>query len=431
MTPGSPVFDTSPVTYRTVLRNGEFRALIGAEVLSLFGDQLARVALSILVLDRTHSALLSALTYAATFLPWLVAGPLLGVFADTRDRRDIMVLCDLVRALLVFAMTLPGVPLAVLFVLLFLTSLLAPPFEAARSAMVPDILHGEEYIVGQALASIVYQAGQVIGLAAAGLLVRLLTERGSLALDAASFLGSAIVVGLLVKSRPAHLTADEADQTGSWQRISEGWRVVSGSPVLRRLLGLAWLAAAVTVVPEALAVAYTGTLHRGPSTAGLLTAALPVGVVLGAWIIGSLVRPAKRIAYLRPMALLAVGGVSLSVLNPGVEVTWTIWVAAGVGAAFQIPANAAFVAAVPDAVRGRAFAVAQSGLQVFQGLAIVITGALAQEIGVGHVIGAAGIFGILGVGLLCFRWPPALTHKTGLASEQELALLNPVLVGAR
>lgn len=49
-----------------------------AEVLSLLGDQLARVALSVLVFDRTGSALLTGLVYGLSFLPALVAGPLLG-----------------------------------------------------------------------------------------------------------------------------------------------------------------------------------------------------------------------------------------------------------------------------------------------------------------------------------------------------------------
>jgi hypothetical protein len=69
-------------TYRGTLAVGEFRAIWLAELQSIFGDQLARVALSVLVYQRTNSAALPALTYALTYLPDLIGGPLLAGLAD-------------------------------------------------------------------------------------------------------------------------------------------------------------------------------------------------------------------------------------------------------------------------------------------------------------------------------------------------------------
>src|SRR5258708_19418067 len=62
-------------TFREVFAVREFRALWLAQLLSVAGDQLARVAMTVLVFDRTHSALWTALTYPVTFLPWVI-GPL-------------------------------------------------------------------------------------------------------------------------------------------------------------------------------------------------------------------------------------------------------------------------------------------------------------------------------------------------------------------
>jgi hypothetical protein len=75
-------------TFAAVFGVPEFRVLWLAEVLSLLGDQLARVALVVLVFDRTGSALMTGLVYALSFLPALVAGPLLGGLAagSTRPR---------------------------------------------------------------------------------------------------------------------------------------------------------------------------------------------------------------------------------------------------------------------------------------------------------------------------------------------------------
>jgi MFS family permease len=78
--------------YRDVFASEEFRALFAAHILSVVGDQFARVALAVLVFNRTASASLTALVYALTFLPSIVGGPLLSGLADRFPRRRVMVL---------------------------------------------------------------------------------------------------------------------------------------------------------------------------------------------------------------------------------------------------------------------------------------------------------------------------------------------------
>ena len=85
-----------------------------------------------------------------------------------------MVACDVVRAVLLCAMSLPGTPLWVLCALLFLTELCSPPFSAARAALMPDVLPGDLYVVGTAIGNVTYQVGQVAGFALGGLLVALI-----------------------------------------------------------------------------------------------------------------------------------------------------------------------------------------------------------------------------------------------------------------
>src|SRR4051794_32811139 len=91
------------VTFGDVLANREFRAMYVAQALSVVGDQLARIAVALLVFGRSHSALLTALSYGLSYLPWIVAGPLLAGYADRLPRRSVMIFCDVVRTLLVLA----------------------------------------------------------------------------------------------------------------------------------------------------------------------------------------------------------------------------------------------------------------------------------------------------------------------------------------
>src|SRR3978361_2570218 len=86
------------VTFAAVLRVREFRVLWLADAQSAIGDQIARVALSVLVFERTESAVLTALAYALTFVPAMLGGVLLSGLADRLPRRPVMVGCDLIRA---------------------------------------------------------------------------------------------------------------------------------------------------------------------------------------------------------------------------------------------------------------------------------------------------------------------------------------------
>jgi len=115
-------------TYRDVFAVREFRALWFSEVLSVAGDRLALVAITLRVFYYTRSPLLTAVAYAAGYVPWVIGGLFLADVADRRPRRSVMVVCDVVRTVLVAGMALPHVPIWVLVALLFATTMFAPPF---------------------------------------------------------------------------------------------------------------------------------------------------------------------------------------------------------------------------------------------------------------------------------------------------------------
>ncbi|HVE63785.1 MAG TPA: MFS transporter [Mycobacteriales bacterium] len=393
-----------PGRYSEALKVQEFRALYLAQVASGIGDQVAKVALAILVFDRTSSPFLAALAYAAGFLPWIVAGPVLSPLADRLPRRRVMVVCELGRAVLFGAMALPGVSIPALFMLLLLASLLAPPFEAARAATLPDVLPGDLYVVGSSLGAISSQFVQVLGFAGGGALVALVGARGALGLDAVTFALSGLLLMVRVVSRPPAATGARPTLVAD---IRDGSRVVFASPVLRSILLLAWVGAAFSIVPEGLAVTYADSHGAGPVATGLLLAANPVGAVVGAFVIGRLVAPFRRLRLMLPLAALTFLPLLGTVVHPPVPLACLLWAVSGVGLAFQLPANATFVATVPVESRGRAFGLAQSGLHVFQGLSLTAGGALVQVLPVQGVVTLSGVVGLSAVALLARTWPHA------------------------
>jgi predicted MFS family arabinose efflux permease len=374
----------------------EFRALWAAELVSVAGDQVARVGLSVLVYGRTGSAAWAAATYALTFLPALLGGVLLGRLADRYPRRTVMIICDVLRAVLVAAMALPGVPLVALCGLLVAVVLLAPPHTAAQGALLPDVAPGPAFEAALAVRHVTNQTAQVGGFAAGGLLVAALSPAVALLVNAATFALSALVVRVGVAARPVPGGSGSGPlPTPSWLADTrEGLGTVLRHPRRRVLVGAVWLVGCF-VLPEALAVPYAGQLGLDTAAAGVLMAADPAGSVVGAWAFTRFVPDRLRSVTVGPLAVAAALPLGLCALCPGLAATVLLW---GVSGAFAtaclVQSQADFVRVTPPEVRGRAIGVAASGLITVQGLAILAGGLAAEAWGTRTAVAVCGVVGI-------------------------------------
>ena len=389
--PGPPEQAAGPerATFRTVWASGEFRALWAAQVLSVAGDQLARVALTLLVYDRTRSALLAALTFVASIVPQFVGGVMLAGLADRWPRRELMIACDVGRAVLVVVMALPGVPVAVLVGLLFVVTLVGAPFTAARAALYPDILAGDTYVLGSAITFTTMEAAQVAGFGAGGVVVGLFGVRASLAADAVTFLLSAAFTLAWVQHRPAVV---RESRHGGFSLA--GVRLVFGAAALRTPMLLGWLAA-FTDVYEGVAVPLARELGGGAAAAGAILASGALGASAGSVAFGRLVRPEARLRWMSPLAAAACAGLGLFVLRPGLTGALLILTATGGLCCYQLAANAAFVTAAPVDRRSEAFGIAQGGITLGQGTVMIMAGAVAVWLSPETVIAVTGGLGAL------------------------------------
>ena len=376
-----------PATYRSLFSERQFTALFIAQAISLTGDQLARVAIATLVFTETGSAFLTALVYAVTYLPWLVGGPLLGGLADRLPRRAVMVSCQLTSAVLVALMAVPGMPLIALAALLFVVILAESPFLSARASLLVDVLPDDRYVLASAMNQLTIQAAQVVGFAAGGALIRLIGPRDALLVNALSFLVSAVLVRFGVRVHGAIVSVQLGN---SWERMKTGAKVVFGDPRLRGLVLLGWLAT-FWVVPEGLAAPYA----KGDSTAiGLLLASQPIGSVVGGVVLSRLVRPATRLEVMGWLAVMSCLPLVFFFTTPPLPLAVGLLVISGIGTTYNLPANAAFMQALPAERRGQAFGLVSAGLVAGQGISIALAGACAELTSPGVVIGVAGVLGV-------------------------------------
>ncbi len=388
-----------PATYREVFGVREFRFLFGAHLLSLVGDELARVALAILVFDSTDSPFLAAATFGISYAPWLIGGPFLAAYADRLPRRTVLVVTELARGVVIGALVIPGLPLWLMLVLLFGASLLAPPFESARSALMPDVLTGDRYAVGTSVTNISTQVAQVLGFVGGGVLVLTISARGALAVDAVTFLVSGVLVRWGVHDRPA-AGGKPGVARSLWRETMDGLRILTASRALLGIVALLWVGQLFVTAPEGIAAPFVAEFGHGSVGVGLYLAAGPFGLVIGGVAIGRFCPPGLRERLTYPLAVFSVIPLIFAGLVDNFIGVLILFVLSGFGASYLIPLNVSFVRAVPAEFRGRAFGVAVSGLYACQGIAIVAAGGAAERLSPGAVVTWSGVLGLIALLLL-------------------------------
>ncbi len=402
-------------TYREVFAVREFRALWSSVILSTAGDRLALVALTLLVFDRTGSPLLTAAVYAVGYVPWVVGGLFLADLADRYPRRAVMVVCDASRAVLVAVMVLPHLPIAVLVALLFVATLFAPPFDSAKASVTPDILSGERYVLGTAVLQTTMLTGEVLGAVGGGVAVAFIGVRSSLAIDAATFVLSGLIIGLGLRRRPAAARQQPA-RPAVLARMRDGFRLVFGDRALSTLLLFGWLIVFYSV-PAGIAAPYAASLGGGPIATGLIIAATALGTMLALPLFTRAVRPRQRINAMGPLAVLTCGTLVIIAARPGLVVSLAIFAASAAFGVYQVAANTAFVIRVPPPRRAQAFGIANMGVVVGQGAAYVAAGAVADVVDPATVIAVSGGLGAVIAVVLALRWrhvsPPGGRHAVG------------------
>lgn len=396
--------------FGAALRVREFRYLWCAELLSVAGDQLARVALAVLVFARTSSAGLTALTYALTFLPAVVSGALLSGLADRFSRRRLLVVTDVVRAGLACVMAVPGLPLPVLWVVVGVLSAAAGPFKAAQLAILPQIIEDREtYGAANGLRQTTAQMAQLVSFAAGGVLLSVVEPHVALLLNALTFVASAVLIVAGVRDRKVSTAEKSTGAGGEPGRRGLVWPLFA----LAALVGL-------YVVPEGLAAPYAHELGAAAVGIGVLMAADPAGSALGGWLATRLPIPASASV----VVLLAVAaGVPLAVcvVAPGLVWSAVLWAVSGVfSTIFLVRLLDLVVDLVPDHRRGGVMGRLATCLYCSQGVAILGSGMAAEVYGPFRAVAAAGVVAIGLAGVVGVWWWLARSRHERVAGNEQV-----------
>ena len=377
--------------YRDVLGRSEFRSIFVANIVSMLGNVIASVALTVLIYQQTGSPALAALVMALSFLPYLIGGVLLSAIVDRLPARRVLVGCDLASAAVVAVMVIPGIPVAGLLILLFALGLIAPIFQSVRATVLPEVLPpGPPYVLGRSLMRLVAQAAQIAGYGAGGLLLAFLPPRGALAADAVSFAASA----LLLRVGLAFRRAVAGRASGAMARDSlAGLRAVLAHPATRRIMVFGWLLPVCEVAPEALAAPYASLIGQPARVAGYLLMGIPAGTVIADVLAARLLSTRWQRRIIVPAALLSFAALAGFAAGPGLAVALALLVVAGLGSAWMVGLDGLLVTTAPPELRNRALALNSAGLMFTQGAGFALWGVVGQYLPLPLTIPLAAVAG--------------------------------------
>jgi len=259
---------------RALLRNRPFIALCSARAISSAGDQVAAVALVLLIANEHRATAVGGLLLAES-LPMLLSTHT-GVIADRIEGRRLMIALQLGQAAIFGLITVWLPPYAALLGLIVLASLLGTVLRSATQTAIPEIVPEESLMPANALLGVALWGGVMLGPAIGGALAGLVGVRAALAVDTATFLISA--AALLLLPQLPRLARDESDTGG----VTAALRYAFADPVLRSLLfGMAMLVAFAGVDNVALVFLVRDTLGASPAAFGAAMAVFGVGMVIG------------------------------------------------------------------------------------------------------------------------------------------------------
>ena len=360
---------------RAALRVPGFRWLIISYVVNRAGDVVGSLALAVVILAKTGSALATALLFLATqFLPGLV-GPALVARVDRVAPGRILpalyaVECCLLGLLAVIVHR-SGAPL--LIALAFVDAILAFVARTITRSASASILVAHDLVPeGKAAFNVALAMAMIAGPVVAGAAVGLLGSATALAIDAASFLCAAVVLGCASGLRSRGSGGDPGRGT-----LREGLRYIAGRPALRALIlgeGAAFVFFYL-VVPVTVVYA-TRSLHAGPGGYAAILASWGVGIAIGSAV---QVRMARRVGF--RMILLSTAAVAAGYLGTAAAPTLALACAAsvlgGVGNGTQwASVETTLHLLVDEAFRARTAAVLEALAAIAPGVGILVGGAL-------------------------------------------------------
>lgn len=385
-----------------VLRRRDFVLLWFGGLISMGGSWVLSIALPFYVYDLTGSTLATSAAYMANMLPSFLLGSVAGVFADRWDRKRIMVVADLSRALVLLLLLLVRSEewLWLVYIVILLETTLSTFFGPAENALLPRLVGEEHLVAANSLNALNNNIARLVGPPLGGALFGLLGLPAVVLIDSASYLLSAILIGLISSAPygkqedgPEAGTAAVSAWVGVWRDWTAGLTLVKGDAFVASLFMVTGMSMLADGLFNALTVPFVDEVLRAePVFFGWWAMAQGIGGLLGGVVVGSVGR------LLSPARLLGLslgwgGAIILVIVHlASVQLTLALTILLGVlVTGWAVGQGTLMQTSVPDRYRGRIAGASDTTNGVLRLMGLGLSGALADRVGLLPMLNAAGI----------------------------------------
>ena len=365
-------------------RNRDFRSLFFASVISLGGDWFLWVAINSLIYVATHKALYVGLAILAQEFAFFLVSPIGGVLADRVDRRKLMIVCDLARAVICVAFLLVGRDTIWLaYVLLPLLASFAAPFDPAFSAATPNVVDPEDLPAANALNGSLWGTMLAVGAGLGGVISAAFGADTAFLVDAVSFLFSAALL-MSIRRRFSESRHEATEHPSAIEATRETWRFARRDHRVLSLLAVKFGFGAAAGLLALIPVMALDVFKSGNVGFGLLMAARGVGALIGPFLGHRIAGPGHRRLFPAIGLSLAVFGLGYMALGaaPSLAIAAvTICVAHLGGGSQWMLSTYGLQVLVPDHIRGRIFGFDYMLVTLSLAVSAVVATAVADHIG--------------------------------------------------
>lgn len=396
--------------YVRLARDARFSAFWLAGTISLFGDRLHQIALGVMVLAITGSALQTGLVFLAATLPNLLLGPLAGTFVDRWDQKRVMIVSDLLRAGLV--LLLPFVVeenVLLVYPLVFTVTAVSLFFRPAKAAILPRIVARDDLIPANGAIWTGETLADIAGYPLAGVFVAFLGTNLALAfwVDAVTYVVSAILlVGLVIPP----VVREAGPRVGGamaafLDELRDGWRFLRGEAALFQNTLVSVMAQLSIGATLSLMVVYAerslaGDVIPYPENYAVIEAAIGLGNLAGGFAVGAIGARLRK-GWLVVTGFLVMG---LATVVLGLTSNEMVALAAAVvigifNLVYVIPSQTLFAERTPAGLMGRVVAIRSSIVMGALTGAMAVSAGLAEQVDAGLIIAVTGLLTVLAAGL--------------------------------
>lgn len=411
------------IRFRDVLKNKNFLLLWLGQVISNFGDRLNQMALVALVYQRSPgSAIALAKLISFTIIPVFLIGPIAGAWVDRLNRRNVMIISDILRGILVLSIPLfiaLNQPLLI-YLVVFLTFSVSRFFIPSKMAIIPDLVSRDKLLVANTLSDTTQMIGSVIGLVVAGIIVnsRYIGAIGGFYIDAVTFFISAGLIAMIIQRefikgvrediKTTKMAFESSIRRTVLEEVKEGLKYLARFRDMHFIIKIYFLFMAAVGAASCVVIVFVQeTFGTATRDLGLLAMFLAGGLFLGTVVYG---RFGQRIEK-RKMILLSfiTSGMALILFTffvrryPSLFIAVVLSGAVGIGVSpIMVSTNTLTHETIPEEARGRIF----SSLEAVIHLAFLVSMFLAAYLSkymdrswilivTGGIIAICGLMGVV------------------------------------